>query len=99
MPLYSTGLTSSCNFQAFAGIKEQEMDEITVYPNPSSNVVYLSTGSDSELPYEIVDLLGHSMLKGRTTSEINISSLNSGSYILFTKETGLVKTQKIQVMK
>jgi hypothetical protein len=99
MPLYSTGLTSACDFHTFVGIKEQEMEEITVYPNPSSNVVYLSTGSDSEVNYEIYNLLGHSLLKGKTMSEINISSLYSGSYILCTKENGLVKTQKIQVIK
>ncbi len=99
MPLYSTGLTSTCDFQAFVGIKEQEMDEQTVYPNPSSNVVYLSTGSDLEVFFEIVDLLGHSMLNGKTTSEINISSLKSGSYILVTTDNGLVKSQKIQVIK
>ena len=98
MSLYSTGLASACDFQSFLGLEEQEIDQQIVYPNPSSNVVYLSTVNDSELSYEIFDLLGHSMLNGRSTSEINISSLKSGSYILVTTVKGLIKSQKIQVM-
>jgi hypothetical protein len=98
MPLYSTGLASTCDFQSYIGLEEQAIDQQIIYPNPSSNVVYLSTVNDLELSYEIFDLLGHSMLNGRTTSEINISSLKSGSYLLFTSDNGLVKSQKIQVM-
>lgn len=99
MPLYSTGLASACDFQSFLGTDEKAIDQQIVYPNPSSNVFYLSSLNDSEVSYEIFDLLGHSMLKGRTTSEINISSLKSGSYILVTTDNGLVKSQKIQVIK
>lgn len=99
MPLYSTGLSSACDFQSSIGIEEQESDRQIAYPNPSSNVIYLSTGNNSELSFEIFDLLGHSMLNGRTTSEINISSLKSGCYILCTTDNGLIISQKIQVMK
>jgi hypothetical protein len=99
MPLYSTGLSSACDFQSFLGIEEQEIDRQIVYPNPSSNMVYVLTDNDAEVTFEIVDLLGHSLLKGRTTSEINLSSLATGSYLLLTQNNNLIKSQKIQVIK
>lgn len=99
MPLYSTGLSSACDFQSFLGIGEQEIEQQIVYPNPSSNVVYVLTDNDAEVTFEIVDLLGHSLLKGRTTTEINLSSLVTGSYLLLTQHNNFIKSQKIQVIK
>ena len=99
MPLYSTGLTSACDFQSTIGIEEKELNQQFVYPNPASGLIYLAAENDAEILFNIIDLLGNSVLTGSTKSEMNISSLKSGSYLLFTQFNGVMNLQRIQVLK
>jgi hypothetical protein len=69
------------------------------YPNPASNAVHLSIENGTEVTYEIFDLLGNLVAKGQTYSEIDISSLVSGSYILMVQDKGTLRTSKMQVVK
>ncbi len=65
-----------------SGLEEQE--EILIYPNPADKVLYLKDFSGKDTDFEITDLLGRTVLRGKTggRSSIDISSLSSGKYIL-----------------
>ncbi|WP_430928718.1 T9SS type A sorting domain-containing protein [Polaribacter marinivivus] len=59
--------------------------------NPSKDVIVLTSNIEGE--YNIYDLTGRSILKGKITNEILTSSLRSGVYILKT-DKGILKFAK-----
>lgn len=68
------------------GIKESFLsnNQISVYPNPVSNTLFISNEQNefqnSEI--EIINLLGEVVLKLAYTSNVNVSNIPSGTYIL-----------------
>jgi hypothetical protein len=60
------------------------VQQIKIYPNPADTK--LSVISDSEiLIIEIFDLSGKKLLEVRGTHSVNVSSLSTGSYIIYAK--------------
>ncbi|WP_379969175.1 T9SS type A sorting domain-containing protein [Epilithonimonas sp. UC225_85] len=62
----------------------KKINNISIYPNPASNVINLQT--DKSLvgkAYDIVDMTGKSVIKNKLSDkEINVSNLTTGNYIL-----------------
>jgi hypothetical protein len=80
--LRDENLYKNCNG---VGIKEHKVDEtISIYPNPVSNTLFLSSEQYFEkgTEIEITNLLGQTVLKLNYSNEIDVSSLPSGCYIL-----------------
>lgn len=77
----------------------QNIEELTVYPNPVSNgKLYIVTKDNLTKKIEIFNVLGKSILE--TTlfgKEMNISKLNPGIYILKIKENNISTTRKLIV--
>ena len=61
------------------GIDEEGYIEISVYPNPVSDILYLNLGSLSLHKVVLYNVLGEEMLIS-TDNEINMSTLSSGVY-------------------
>ena len=53
---------------------------IDLYPNPSSNDIYINI--DSEIEAVVFDLLGKELIRKKITGRLDISSLEKGTYIL-----------------
>jgi len=69
------------------GINENELNEnnfISLYPNPTSSILYLKTNDNSILDkISIMDLTGRTVLEQKeSVSQINLNNLPSGIYIL-----------------
>lgn len=99
LPLYTTGIASSCTFQSYIGLDEKAFNQLIVFPNPAANTVYLTMENAAQVTYEIFDLLGNLVASGQTNSEIDICSLVSGSYVLMVQDKGMLRTGKIQVVR
>jgi hypothetical protein len=57
--------------------------DLTVYPNPASSSLFVAyEDSSASLNYKIYDALGREILNGFVNGEINIDSLNTGTYLL-----------------
>lgn len=54
--------------------------QVTIYTNPAQNVLNLDT--DQELTYTIRDIMGRVVLEGVTYESIDITQLNSGTYVI-----------------
>ena len=72
------------------GIEESPVESVSVYPNPASNYLNVKT-SDTFIgaDYEITDHEGRTLLQGKLLSqntEINISGLCSGMYVIHLNE-------------
>jgi hypothetical protein len=61
---------------------------LKIYPNPVSNTLIIPVLEDAD--YEIFNVNGGIVMKGRVSNEIDISKLKTGIYILkITSETGV----------
>lgn len=67
-------------------VQDQEKIEFSMFPNPTNDVLNLTFADVVNKPYSVYDLMGREVLKGvianTNQSQINVSSLQSGSYIL-----------------
>lgn len=66
--------------------------EFKLFPNPTRDVLYIS---ESSIEYRIIDLNGQVILDGITSQNgIDVSSLESGMYIIQLKDKGSMRFQK-----
>ena len=72
-----------------ATIDEFNSEMIKVYPNPSSSTITIE-GVDGDFHVSIYNTIGEIVLKGSGTSQLNVSSLDSGVYILKVSQDGVV---------
>lgn len=69
------GSTTGINTTATAHI------ELKLYPNPALNTLFIK-GISSTIEFDVYDLSGQRVLKGKTSGQIDISELQTGLYIL-----------------
>lgn len=62
------------------GIEELGISSFFVFPNPVSNTLYIQ-GVDENAALEVYNLTGKSLIKEKGT-ELDVTSLNQGTYIL-----------------
>ncbi len=83
------------------GVQSEKLNQLMVYPNPSSNQIQISTKDNSEINDAIVEIRGmDGSLKLKLTNYqskqmIDISSLASGLYILSVQDASGVMSMKI----
>lgn len=67
-------------------VKDQEKIEFSMFPNPATNLLNLTFTNTVNKPYSVYDLMGREVLKGflnnASEAQINVGSLQNGSYIL-----------------
>jgi hypothetical protein len=75
----------------------QSNQQIMVYPNPTSQDIYVNSSSGENLKYQIVDLTGQAIRNGVIEkSRIDLERLTKGIYILqISNDNGLVGYSKI----
>ena len=73
----------------------------SVYPNPSSNTVYLEVNLPNTVPvhYTVYDMNGKALMHA-TTQKLDFSSLSSGMYLIsISSNQELIQSLKIQINK
>ena len=63
------------------GIDDQNFTNISIYPNPTNNTLFIS-GSESPLTISIYNMLGKEVLSIKNTNNINVKALPSGVYVI-----------------
>lgn len=80
------------------GISNITSEKLIMYPNPAYNKVYVQCGNNENLRVQLLDLSGKQVLFKNidtTNPEINISSLNSGIYIVRVSNGEKMFTEKL----
>ena len=77
-----------------AGIDDQNQLDISIYPNPTSDIVYID-GNYTQLKVIIYNVLGKEILNKSITNSIDISHLDNGVYILQLSDGVKLITRKI----
>ena len=78
-------------------LNEMNSINFNLYPNPTSNFISINTDL-SEFKIEIFDLLGKKVHFSQNKSQINLSHLDSGIYLL-TMESKFYSTSKVIIKK
>ena len=79
-----SGNSSYCDniitVQAGMGIDDNTLANISIYPNPTSNYIYIN--NDIELEAVVYDILGKQVMREYITDKLDISCLEKGTYII-----------------
>jgi alpha-L-arabinofuranosidase len=77
---------------------KNESNQLSVYPNPAKNILYIKGDKSSNISVLVSSLTGQTLIKKQTANgQVDISGLKSGVYILTTQQgnklvsTGLMK--------
>jgi len=78
------GINVTCNDCSHVDVAEMEKENITVYPNPASNNITITTGSDEKAVVEMFNLVGQKVYSETVvgTTTINVSNMKAGVYML-----------------
>ena len=91
------GNTSSCEalvtVEAGLSLTDNLFDNLLVYPNPSSDFIYLNT--NFSLDYTLYNSIGQKISNGKADYEIDISNLQSGVYYISFKKDSQTTIRKI----
>jgi hypothetical protein len=92
-------LTVSTSFSELLSSKSNTIAGLKVYPNPVSNgKLFIETAANAERNVAIFDVLGKKVLNTITNdSEVNVSSLNAGVYIVKITEEGKSVSRKLVI--
>tara|TARA_B110000211_G_scaffold109653_1_gene127253 strand:- start:31 stop:1194 length:1164 start_codon:yes stop_codon:yes gene_type:complete len=63
------------------GIDDQNLSNISIYPNPTDNTLFIS-GNETPITVAIFNVLGKEVLSIKNTNNINVQALQSGVYVI-----------------
>jgi len=66
---------------ATASIEDQTQLDISIYPNPTNNTLFIS-GNETPITVAIYNVLGKEVLSIKNTNNINVQALPSGVYVI-----------------
>ncbi len=72
---YSVSITDSKS-----SITTHKVATVRLYPNPVTKTLTIALKDSKKISYEIVDMLGKIVSKGKTASSINVTNLRKGVY-------------------
>ena len=91
---YGWNITDSGPVCTPASLDDQNQLDISIYPNPTSDIVYVE-GNYTQLKVVIYNVLGKEILNKSITNSIDISHLDNGVYILQLSDGVKLSTRKI----
>jgi hypothetical protein len=93
---YSSILIDDLSISYGAGLGNNKLSNVSVYPNPAKDVLNIST-SATQYEIEVVDMLGRVVITENSKPTINISDLTKGVYFVKVTQNGTTNTEKIVV--
>lgn len=97
------GFTLNVLDPASIGLEEARINDVSIYPNPASDVVFVEFGSaQGEVSWTITDMKGSTVLAGTeilnsTQLILDLKNLNKGFYLINLKAGSAVKNLKLMV--
>jgi hypothetical protein len=74
------------------------IEGLKMYPNPAKNILYIETALNSNIDVTIVDVLGKEVLNTKAVNNsVDVTSLQSGIYIVKIAEEGKNATRKLVI--
>jgi hypothetical protein len=85
-----------CEYRELAvGIAESELANINVFPNPTSDRLFIKT--DEPVSVRMSSLIGNVVYTGKNITSIDCSGFSAGMYLLTIESKGKYFTSKVQI--
>ncbi|WP_179218068.1 DUF5689 domain-containing protein [Dokdonia pacifica] len=78
-------------------IEENNIDGLSIYPNPAQDVVTITTVSNTQKEVSVFDITGKLVLRTTTLNTINVQTLETGIYLMTITENDATATAKLIV--
>ena len=78
-------------------VPEVSHQQLAVYPNPASDVIYIDGMPNAMVDYAIFNVLGQKVTEGYSDGNISVAELEKGLYILQIKSEKFLETAKFIV--
>ncbi|MGB0896161.1 MAG: T9SS type A sorting domain-containing protein [Flavobacteriaceae bacterium] len=86
------------DFSVALSVADNTIDGFSIYPNPSNTgLIRVTTAANQSKHVQIFDMLGKKVIDKNTISEINISALRAGIYIVKVTENNVSATKRLVV--
>jgi hypothetical protein len=88
------------NISLFQGVEKNVASDVTIYPNPASDVLHIANAANSNVV--VCDILGKVVASASNITDdfnLDVSSLAKGNYIVKIMNGNQVVTQKISILK
>lgn len=97
----NTPCAGADEYNEIYAVGEQEtVGDLSVYPNPTQGVVTIAIGEGSAFEYQVLDLAGRTVIKGKCLSPVmtlDLSGVVKGVYFISVKCDAKCLTQKVIV--
>jgi len=97
----NTPCAGADEYNEIYAVGEQEtVGDLSVYPNPTQGVVTIAIGEGSAFEYQVLDLAGRTVIKGKCLSPVmtlDLSCVVKGVYFISVKCNAKCLTQKVIV--
>lgn len=98
--VYSNGIALGIRLLAgTAGIGQNELEGVTIYPNPSTGLVNISNDSNTENTITVLDLTGKTVATKVVSSatQLDLSSVGTGVYFIEISNTNGKKVERVVI--
>lgn len=99
-PNWTSFVTAEFSSNGILGVENQNLENISLYPNPASSVINLKNAGNSDI--KVYDVLGKLVLSATDISmdqEINVSKFETGTYFIKIMKENNVTTKRFVVTK
>lgn len=92
---------SICVLDMTSNSKQVFLQDLTLFPNPANNIVYIKHGDNAKNPEEVVIYRNDGMMvdKKFNTNQIDVSHLDSGIYFFGIQIEGYLQTVPVYILK
>ena len=97
---YGSGETIQFSSNGVLGVNDNQVSNIALYPNPASTILNLKNAENADI--QIFDILGKLILSQTNISrdaQVNVSSLENGTYFMKIAKDNAVITKRFLVTK
>ncbi len=98
----NNGIDEDCQGgDLITSIAETPNLSVELYPNPAQEVVWIKSNQNMSFHIQVLDLTGRILITDNSRHKLDLSSLSSGSYIIFINNTemGLSLTKRLELIK
>ncbi|MGB1004855.1 MAG: T9SS type A sorting domain-containing protein, partial [Salibacteraceae bacterium] len=85
---YTNGTLKACGFPVSSGKSISTHSNIEIYPNPTTNFIYIKKEGSLPIEITIIDVSGkivQTKMSNQSTTQINLIALARGAYIISVK--------------
>ncbi|MEH6765611.1 MAG: Omp28-related outer membrane protein [Aequorivita antarctica] len=97
---YGSGETSQFSSNGVLGITQNQLDNISLYPNPASSTINVKNAENASI--QVFDILGKLILSQENIAmdaQINVSQLQVGTYFMKISKDNFVTTKRFLISK